>query len=215
MTSMKLPKLLAGEPEKGASVFMGDPLALDRCPRCGIAKPLLIRHWTITTSAGYWAVHICSVCEQAILATGIGEHLPMMECLPSTRTFSEHLPKRARECLKQAADSLAQPAASVVVSAAAVDAMLKAKDLKNGSLYGRIDQAAKDHLITEGMAKWAHQVRLDANAQRHADEGEPLPTQADARRCLDFALALGEFLFVLPARVTRGITDTKITPGTA
>jgi hypothetical protein len=34
-------------------------------------------------------------------------------------------------------------------------------------------------------------------------------TQQDAKLCLDFAMALAEFLFVLPARVTRGITETK------
>jgi Domain of unknown function (DUF4145) len=95
------------------------------------------------------------------------------------------------------------------MSAAAVDAMLKSKGLKDGSLYKRIDEAAKDHLITDGMAQWAHQVRLDANDQRHADENAPLPTKDDAQRCLDFAVALGEFLFVLPARVTRGINESR------
>ncbi len=86
---------------------------------------------------------------------------------------------------------------------------LKAKGLREGSLYSRVDQAAKEHLLAEDMARWAHQVRLDANAQRHADENAPLPTPDDAKRCLDFALALAEVLFVLPARVTRGITETQ------
>ena len=55
------------------------------------------------------------------------------------------------------------------------------------------------------MAKWAHQVRLDANEQRHADESIPLPTIGDAQ----FVEALAEFLFVLPARVSRGIEESK------
>jgi len=88
-----------------------------------------------------------------------------------------------------------------------VDAMLKAKGLTAGSLYERIDQAAKDQLITADMSKWAHQVRLDANDQRHSDAAAPFPSNDDARRCLDFALALAEVMFVLPARVTRGIQD--------
>jgi hypothetical protein len=83
--------------------------------------------------------------------------------------------------------------------------MLKAKEYTDGSLYSRINKAAKDHLITQDMAQWAHDVRLDANEPRHADEEAPLPSQEDAQRCLDFAQALGEFLFVLPARVKRGL----------
>ena len=54
------------------------------------------------------------------------------------------------------------------------------------------------------MAAWAHEVRLDANDQRHADEGAPLPAEADAAKVIEFAKALAEFLFVLPARVARG-----------
>lgn len=91
------------------------------------------------------------------------------------------------------------------MSASAVDAMLKERGYSDGSLYARIDKAIADHIITEDMAKWAHHVRLEANDQRHADAGAPLPTKEDAERSLEFAMALAEFLFVLPARVTRGL----------
>jgi len=96
-----------------------------------------------------------------------------------------------------------------MLAASAVDAMLKSKGYKEGTLNARINQAANDHLITDDMAKWAHQIRLDANEQRHADEQAPLPNDNDARRCIDFALALAQFLFVLPSRVTKGLADTK------
>jgi hypothetical protein len=86
------------------------------------------------------------------------------------------------------------------------------KGLKEGNLNSRINQAAKSHLITDDMAKWAHEVRLDANDQRHADEGASLPSDADARRVVDFALALGQFLFVLPSRIKRGIADATSAP---
>ncbi len=59
------------------------------------------------------------------------------------------------------------------------------------------------------MARWAHDVRLDANDQRHADESGPLPEPADAKRAVDFVLELGQFMFVLPARVQRGINEAK------
>ena len=55
------------------------------------------------------------------------------------------------------------------------------------------------------MDEWAHDVRLDANEQRHADEAATLPGEGDAKRYVDFSLALAEFLSVLPARVHRGL----------
>ncbi len=98
-----------------------------------------------------------------------------------------------------------------MLCASAVDAMLKAKGYTSGNLYGRINKAADDHLITEGMKEWAHEVRLDANDQRHADEAAALPTTAAAQRSIEFAQALGQFLFVLPAQVARGRAATQAT----
>jgi hypothetical protein len=90
--------------------------------------------------------------------------------------------------------------------------MLKEKGLSHGSLKDRIDQAAASHLITDGMKQWAHQIRLDANDQRYASYPAALPTREDARRCLDFAIALADILYVLPARVTRGIQQSAPQP---
>jgi hypothetical protein len=73
-------------------------------------------------------------------------------------------------------ESLGQPVGSVMLSTSAIDAMLKVEGYTEGTLYARIDKAAEDHVITDDMVKWAHQVRLDANDQRHADEGAGLPT---------------------------------------
>jgi len=131
------------------------------------------------------------------------------EMYPEAEEVSEAVPAPADEYLAQALESLHAPAGAIMLAASSVDAMLKSKDYVEGSLYRRIDQAAEDHLITEGMAKWAHEVRLDANAQRHADDSFPLPTEKEARRVIDFVIALGEFLFTLPARVDRGLEDAK------
>jgi hypothetical protein len=49
-----------------------------------------------------------------------------------------------------------------------------------------------------------NEVRLAANEQRHSDEDYEHATIDDAERLVEFALAFGEFLFVLPARVARG-----------
>jgi hypothetical protein len=127
---------------------------------------------------------------------------------PSAQMVDHVIPTAARSYLQQAIDSLHAPAGAVILAASAVDSMLKVKNLREGSLYTRIDKAASDHLITNEMAQWAHEVRLDANDLRHADDSAPLPTEDEARKCIDFALALAEFLFVLPAKVERGRTKS-------
>lgn len=123
---------------------------------------------------------------------------------PSPRDVPNEVPQRARDLLLQAYSSIQAPAGAVVLAAGAIDAMLKAKNLKNGTLYQRIEQAVAQHIITADMGEWAHDVRLDANDQRHADESVSLPSEEDVTRVLDFAEALAEYLFVLPARVKRG-----------
>lgn len=128
---------------------------------------------------------------------------------PKPREVDPAIPNVAGAYLLQALQSLSAPAGAVMLAASAVDAMLKGKGLIEGNLYSRINQAAKSNLITDEMARWAHEVRLDANDQRHADKDAPLPSEADARRVVDFALALGQFLFVLPSRVKHGLDEAS------
>ncbi len=100
--------------------------------------------------------------------------------------------------LNQSIGSKHAPSGAVMLAASSVDAMLKEKGYKDGKLYGRIVKAVSDHLITAEMGKWAHEVRLEANDQRHADEEAPMATKEDAERIIEFALSLAQFLFVLP-----------------
>ena len=123
---------------------------------------------------------------------------------PASQEIDEAIPARAKAYLEQAVKSFQAPVGAVILAASSVDAMLKEKGLKEGSLYNRIDAAADQHLITKEMAAWAHEVRLGANDQRHADDEAPLPTLDDAERAVEFVLALAQFLFVLPSRVERG-----------
>ena len=62
------------------------------------------------------------------------------------------------------------------------------------------------------MSEWAHEVRLDANDERHADETAPLPNEDDAQRCIDFTKALALFLFVLPTMVAKGRRSANPAP---
>jgi hypothetical protein len=156
-------------------------------------------------STRYWFVYICSTCGGAILTespeAGYGE---VNRLWPEADNLSDAIPERARIFLKQAMESLHAPSLAQIGAASAVDAMLKDKGLKTGSLYNRIDEATASGLITPEMAPWAHEVRLDANDQRHADDNAPLPTKEEAEKTIEFAKALAQFLYVLPAMVTRG-----------
>ncbi|ULX55719.1 hypothetical protein A9P79_17815 [Cupriavidus taiwanensis] len=123
---------------------------------------------------------------------------------PDPKTYSQDIPSKARNALRDARDTLFTPSLSIVGSARAIDFMLKHRGYKDGSLFQRIKQAADDHVITADMKEWADEVRKESNIERHADEDEPEATMDDAQRVLKFAEALAEILFELPARVLRG-----------
>jgi hypothetical protein len=54
------------------------------------------------------------------------------------------------------------------------------------------------------MGEWAHEVRLGSNRPRHADNETPHVTSEEAKQSVEFADALGYFLFVLSKQVERG-----------
>lgn len=190
-------------------------LEIDRCPHCGVDKPSLQQQGggiETRDQAGanprFWVVYVCKRCGGATLASAPGKDADYNQIFPNPLMVHQTIPDPARSYLLQAASTQHAPSGSVMLAASSVDAMLKAKGYKDGSLYARIKEAAQDHLITEEMAQWAHDVRVEANDQRHVEEGKPLPDENDARHSLEFAIALAEFMFVLPARVQRGLKDS-------
>jgi len=176
-----------------------------------VANPnLQIRHALETnnhagTHRRTWCIYVCGTCGGVVSAWSIQRNQEAIEHFPQSLTVDDDLPERPKAFLRQAQESLHAPAGAVMLAASAVDAMLKQRGYTEGSLYARIEKAAAEHVLTSEMAPWAHAVRLDANDQRHADEAAVLPTTEDAQRVLEFALALGEYLFVLPTRIARGI----------
>ena len=158
-------------------------LMLDRCPHCRISHPRLasVTGFPTDTHSGadprLWKCYCCSTCGGVVTAAAWkgDTSYSVIEYYPQLQTADEAIPDRARDFLKQAIESLHAPAGAVMLCASSVDAMLKEKGHKDGSLYERIDAAADDHLITSEMAEWAHEIRLDANDQRHADESAELP----------------------------------------
>ncbi len=194
----------------------GSSLPLPRCPHCNIASPSLISQRTLDTdndrnqNRRSWKAYQCVTCGGVVLAVATYTDVPrgitadISDIWPSPQSVHESIPDRARTYLQQAIASISAPAGAVMLAASAVDSMLKEKGMKKGSLHSRIEAAAAEHLITAEMSAWAHEVRLDANDQRHADDDGALPDEADARRSIEFATALAQFLFVLPALVTQG-----------
>ena len=188
---------------------------MDRCSHCSVSKPNIILKTNFETESydkehkRIWGIYVCNNCGGVISAGGYNWTEEVYELYPSNRTVDSSIPTKARAFLHQANETIHSPSGSIMLSASAIDAMLKTKGYKEGSLYKRIEKAVEDHLITSEMAKWAHQVRLGANDERHADEDAELPTSKDAEKLIDFTTSLAQFLFVLPARIEQGIKESE------
>lgn len=186
-------------------------LSIGRCSYCGVANPSLSTKGIHPTEGKasrtrYWGLASCTTCGGMYLSEWVYlDRVVLASLIPAEKSIDPAIPERARIYLSQAFASLHAPSGAIMLAASAVDAMLKSKGLTEGGLYSRIEIAATSHLITAEMGQWAHEVRLEANGSRHADEELPMPTHAEAKRCLDFAEALGQFLFVLPALVASGL----------
>jgi hypothetical protein len=128
----------------------------------------------------------------------------IVEIIPSAKSAHEDIPEPARTFLQQAYDTLHAPDAAAVMAGSAVDAMLKQLGYSEGNVYDRINKAVEEHKLTQRMGDWAHEVRLGSNRPRHADADKPHTTPDEAMQSVEFAEALGFFLFVLTKRVERG-----------
>lgn len=191
--------------------FSGPKLQnVGRCPHCSIASPNLNRMWSDTwvKNGPGWAAYRCNSCDGvvAVLMHWSGSAEVVARSLwPDAKSAHGDIPEPARTFLQQAYETLHAPDAAAVMAGSAVDGMLKAKGYEKGSLYDRIDLALKDNVLTQGMAEWAHSVRLGSNRPRHADKDKPLVSISEAKQSVEFAEALGSFLFVLTAKIAKGI----------
>ncbi|MFL9989612.1 DUF4145 domain-containing protein [Paraburkholderia sediminicola] len=137
-------------------------LPLARCPHCSVAVPNLRRlKVDVETNDAdnkrprAWGFFACSVCGGCVMVGWEGI-TGFCDIWPDSNGFSGDIPEEPLDFLKQAAETLSSPRASVVMSAGAIDAMLKAKGLVEGKLYPRIKQAVEQHLLTPDMGEWAH-----------------------------------------------------------
>lgn len=192
-----------------------------RCPHCGIANPTLNRLWgtdkplprATEGPTQMWAAYGCTSCGGVVVAKGEDNdahaNAVIAEVMPGAKEAHADLPATARAFLQQAYETMHAPDAAAVMAGAAVDAMLKALGYGEGSLYDRIDKAMAEHKLTESMGKWAHEVRLGSNRPRHADAERPHVSPQEAKQSVEFAEALGYFLFVLTKRIERGTEAAK------
>lgn len=204
-------------PNAGFGRMSAQLTGVSRCPHCGIANPQLPRQWGSDgiippgngTAGSRWCVHACTTCGGLILAKGLpGDthtNAVIVAIIPDIKSAAAELPDVAKNFLQQAYETLHAPDAAAVMAGSAVDAMLKSRGYKDGNLYSRIDQAVADHVLTEAMGRWAHEVRLGANRPRHADAESPHLSPDEARQSVEFAEALGMFMFVLTSRIEKGI----------
>lgn len=195
---------------------LDDHLKIQRCPHCSIDYPNLnkvLNEFSTSednrTNTRHWKVYKCARCGGVVTAYAYRPNGEVKEIYPSFDEVDESIPAKIKAYLQQAIDSVFAPAGSVMLCASAVDAMLKEKGYIDGSLYSRINKGVEEGLLTKEMATWAHEVRLDANDQRHADENSELPTTEQAKQSIEFTRTLAEFLFVLPNKVKRGIEASK------
>jgi DNA-directed RNA polymerase subunit RPC12/RpoP len=196
---------------------IGDQLSgVGNCPYCGVAHPSLIRLWSSANPleratkgpTQMWAVYRCTSCGGAVLAKGKDDdrtnNAVIAEVIPGPRQAHADIPEPARTFLQQAYQTLQSPDAAAMLAGSTVDAMLKMLGYSEGSVYARIEQAVRDHKITEDMGKWAHEVRLGSNRPRHADDKRPHVSTDEAKQSVEFTEALGYFLFVLTKQAERG-----------
>ena len=199
-------------------IYIDSNLILERCPHCGVDQPNLTLQYQTSTQTfngnnlRKWAFYLCHRCGGIVMVNGINNAkiVEVQEIFPSLISIHESIPHKAAIYLRQALNSLHSPSGAIMLAGSAIDSMLKNKGYMDGSLYSRINKAADDHIITSSMSKWAHQVRIESNEERHADEYASCPTDIEAKRSVDFALALAQFLFILPSLVEKGIEDSKI-----
>lgn len=196
----------------------GSPPRIARCPHCGLGLPQVLQIQDYGTHGRRrWAVFGTTCCQGLMLAVGpIGstDAQALIEIIyPSARSAAVEIPDTARRYLQQALETLHAPDAAAVMAGSAVDAMLKHFKLTEGSVYTRIDEAVKQHILTASMGEWAHEVRLGSNRPRHADKDNPHVSSQQAEQSVEFAEALGHFLFVLSSRVQKGIEAAKTDDG--
>jgi hypothetical protein len=170
-------------------------------------------HLSLPAYTRRWAIYVVTCCNVPLLAVGpqgnIAADAPIEAIYPTAAAAAVEIPEPARTYLQEALETPHAPNSAAMAAGSAVDAMLKSRGLTKGTVNERIDEAVRQQILTPEMAEWAHRVRFVSNQPRHADTENSLVTPPQAQHSVEFAEALGQFLFVLPSRVKKGIEAAK------
>lgn len=190
-------------------------LELKSCPHCNISTPKISLEKefnTMSAETGHqrvWAFYVCQNCGGGIIGSRRVNSRLALEIFPKPVKIDKSIPDKAKIFLEQAIDSIRVPAVSIMLSASSIDAMLQQKGFKDGNLYNKINKAAKNHFISDDMYEWAQEIRLEANYQQYAENDTNSPTEENAKQTIEFAETLGEFLYILPHKIKKGINKAK------
>jgi uncharacterized protein DUF4145 len=184
-------------------------LSLDVCPQCQITSPLLVRVWQSFEQPlqdkvkSSYALYLCTRCQELVLTVSDDRYEEITLIWPKPITLPQEIPSRAKKALDEAIKTKGiAPSLSILSCSRSLEFMLRDKGAEGAKLFHLIKDAAQKHILVGGMKEWADEVRWFANDERHPDEGDA--TAEEAQLCIDFALAVAQNLFVLPARIVKG-----------
>ena len=104
----------------------------------------------------------------------------------------------AHQCL-----SIGAHRGSIALARAVVEATAKDKGISKGALDKKIDELAKQGIISDAMKDAAHEIRFAGNEVAHADLAEEPITKEDAEEVLQLMDAILTRVYQEPAQVER------------
>lgn len=215
--------------DEAHTLTVPESLRIQQCPWCMVRSVYMKRFMGFLTQSTDdrsfygWVLYECGNCHKVVTMHDRVQVTNEPHFGPSFYGFKygpqylpnipgdlpESIPDDVRRKLVEARNARSASAGlSIVGSTAAIDMMLKRKDLEKGRLVDRIDQAVAEGLLMKEFADWAHHIRRASNAERHADLDALPPEEEWAEKCYEFAEQLAFVWFVLPARLSAKIAAT-------
>jgi hypothetical protein len=176
---------------------------------------------------------VCGVCNRGMTVTSMDKHgnshtdltrisilypgpiFTIIDTSPSAYHISpEFVPENVESFFRQGVENLAaerwDAAGAMFRKTLDVATKIVSPDLRNLTLFKRIEQLVENGLLTSAMGDWSHEIRIDGNDAVHDDEPE---SEHDARAAYKFTEAFLIYAFSLPQRVE--LNRAKRTPSSA
>jgi len=181
-----------------------------KCPFCGVLAEFILiaqandqRNWSHFVSQ-------CRHCGRAVYSATWAND-PDQITYPTGRAApSQDLPAEVRDCLDEAIKSLdaGAPKASALMTRSAIQAAMRQQQANGKTLWAEIEDLAERNVLPPALREWAHEIRDGANPAAHPKDGEQV-TREDGLELLALAEALFEYLYIVPADITRRRARSK------